>query len=177
MTLWTQFGLERDFTVSVPKEWSWLTHCTILLSCCSFRLSCILILKVVASVTIKDPANNTSELSLASKNSRKSLSTRKSSSYKKTTLMYIVANWMQLLWRKPMELKSLLKGYLPPGKTLSFNSGQRKSEIHSCPKQTTGSNYTICMKLKASWNLNVRLRAAKVRFTQSEFRILHALQS
>ena len=66
------------------------------------------------------------------------------------------------------------------GVSLGFNSGQstqRKSEIHSCPKQTTGSNYTICMKLKASWNLNIRLRAAKVRFTQSEFRILYALHN
>ena len=66
------------------------------------------------------------------------------------------------------------------GRSLGFNSGQstqRKSAIHSCPKQTTGSNYTICMKWKASWNLNVRLRAAKARFTQSEFRILYALHN
>ena len=66
------------------------------------------------------------------------------------------------------------------GGSLGFNSGQstqRKSEIHSCRKQTTGSNCTICMKLKASWNLNIRLRAAKVRFTQSEFRILYALHN
>ena len=86
---------------------------------------------------------------------------------------------IQSFRRKPKELKSLLSRKKQRSKDIKHLT--TASEIKSCQghlvqkhKPQEMITQYACNK-PASWPLNIRLSAAKTRFTQSKFRMLHVL--